>query len=1187
MTDPEDHFPMRVDHRTGDLSGAPPRGASAADAVHLRPGPATDYSFCLAVGEDGSLTLEWMSDNVEEVTGYSTDEINATGPLRMVHPDDMEGVIQAIRQLGAGDEVVQEQRVVTKTGEVKWLRSYTYPELDPSTGRLRRIIGTAHDITEQRRTREALERSLSLLQATLESTADGILVVNREGRVAMHNRTFARMWRIPDEILETRDDDRLIGCVLDQLTDPQAFTDKIRQLYDSPESESFDVLRFKDGRVFERYSRPQRLGGDTVGRVWSFRDVTAARRTERFLADAQRVAHVGSWEFDAATGATVWSDELYRLYGEEPGSYEPSLGTWLDRVHPDDREAVRLHDQEALASGGPFYYEFRVVTKGGSIRHHAAQGEVFIDEAGEPLRVLGSEYDITDRRRAETELHRRARQQASVARLGALALSADLGTLLDRTPSLVATTLDVEFAGILRAEPDGRFLRAVSSFGWGEPTGVRVPAGWESQSGYTMEIGTPVVVEDAAAESRFRISGPNADGVASALSTVIRTDPSPYGVLIVESEERRSFTEDDVNFLEAVANVLAGAIGRERAQTAIRESEARYRQLVERVPAAVYVAEPGPTGAWTYVSGQIERMLGYTPEELMGDPTLWERLIHPDDRDRVVGTEVDVARAAERPGALEGLLLATEYRMVARDGRVVWFRDEASFLPSEGDAPLMQGLLLDITERKEAEERLRETNEALQTLIKSSPLAIVALDLEGIVTRWNPAAERIFGWTEGEAVGRRAPWVPDERRPDHEALMARLRSGQVLSGVEAARFRKDGIPIQIRISAAPVKDADGTVVGVTSLIADITEQKAAEEALQQSEAMAAGVVESSVDCIVVMDHQGRIVEFNPAAEGTFGHSRDEMLGRKVAELMPARYRDRHAAGVIRLVSTGESRILGNRIELSGLRADGTEFPAELTITRVARKEPPQFIGVLRDITERKRSEEEVRRTLERLRRTDEERRRLLSRVVAAQEEERRRIAGEIHDDSVQVMSAVGIRLDMLHRYVQEEAQVRVVEELQRTVRTAVERLRQLMFELRPPALDRDGLVAAVRQYLDRAQEEDGLAFTLENRLLDEPDPPTRLALYRVVQEAVTNVRKHAEATSASVTIDQREGGTVVTVTDDGVGFEASEESPPGHLGLSAMREHAEIAGGRLSIRSRPGAGTTVEVWVPRQDRADG
>jgi signal transduction histidine kinase len=179
------------------------------------------------------------------------------------------------------------------------------------------------------------------------------------------------------------------------------------------------------------------------------------------------------------------------------------------------------------------------------------------------------------------------------------------------------------------------------------------------------------------------------------------------------------------------------------------------------------------------------------------------------------------------------------------------------------------------------------------------------------------------------------------------------------------------------------------------------------------------------------------------------------------------------------------------------------------------------------------------------------------------------------------MSAVGIRLEMLHRLEQDEVKQASVAQLQETVRQAVERLRQLMFELRPPALDREGLVAAVRMYLERTREETGLNYALENQLLAEPPEDARLSLYRIVQEAVTNVRKHAEATCVTVSLDEREGGTSVRVTDDGIGFiMTGDSSPPGHLGLSAMREQAERAGGRCTVRSEPGMGTSVEAWIP-------
>ena len=147
----------------------------------------------------------------------------------------------------------------------------------------RHLQDICRDICERRRVEEDLRQALSVLGATLDATADGILVVELQGRMTSFNRRFVEMWGIPDDVVASREDNRALAFVLDQLRDPQGFLAKVRELYATPEAESFDVLDFKDGRVFERYSRPQRIGGESVGRVWSFRDVTERRRAETAL----------------------------------------------------------------------------------------------------------------------------------------------------------------------------------------------------------------------------------------------------------------------------------------------------------------------------------------------------------------------------------------------------------------------------------------------------------------------------------------------------------------------------------------------------------------------------------------------------------------------------------------------------------------------------------------------------------------------------------------------------------------------------------------------------------------------------------------------------------------------------------------------------------------------------------------
>lgn len=156
------------------------------------------------------------------------------------------------------------------------------------------MIAVVRDITERRQAEERQERSRSLLQATLEATASGILVVDRAGRVTARNRKFAEIWRIPDELLAEEDDTRLLAFVFDELEDPHGFLAGVQALYERPEDESFDVLKLKDGRTLERYSQPQRIGGQSVGRVWSFLDVTARARAEADLQRAKEAAESAS-----------------------------------------------------------------------------------------------------------------------------------------------------------------------------------------------------------------------------------------------------------------------------------------------------------------------------------------------------------------------------------------------------------------------------------------------------------------------------------------------------------------------------------------------------------------------------------------------------------------------------------------------------------------------------------------------------------------------------------------------------------------------------------------------------------------------------------------------------------------------------------------------------------------------------
>jgi signal transduction histidine kinase len=243
----------------------------------------------------------------------------------------------------------------------------------------------------------------------------------------------------------------------------------------------------------------------------------------------------------------------------------------------------------------------------------------------------------------------------------------------------------------------------------------------------------------------------------------------------------------------------------------------------------------------------------------------------------------------------------------------------------------------------------------------------------------------------------------------------------------------------------------------------------------------------------------------------------------------------------------------------------------------ARAPVPHGFGELTDVSNA------LNTAADEIERRQGEQAKLMAELVAVEEETRRRIAADIHDDTAQAVAAAGLRLDGLIAELTDPAAREVALKARQTLGEANRRLRRLLFELRPPALDRAGLAPALELFLADAFHHDGFDWRVDNRLESEPAPESRAVLYRVALEALTNVRKHAHATSVDVLLERRGMGVAVRVRDDGEGFEVPSPEAArggGHIGLLSMWERAEAAGGRFSLTTSPGEGTTVDFWMP-------
>jgi len=233
---------------------------------------------------DAAGRLGYVSASTERVTGYRPDELAGRSPLELVDPDQLGAMRRALERVRA--RPLAEMRGFVRYRHRDGVLRHGAVEAVNRAGSeaVGGVVLHLRDVTEQRQAEAERERSLSLLEATLESTADGILVVDRGGRVANFNQKFAAMWGVPEAVLAARDEARIVAFLRDQLKEPERFLDGLREVEAQPEAERFDALRLRDGRVFERYSLPQRLAGEVVGRVFSFRDVTERARAEESIA---------------------------------------------------------------------------------------------------------------------------------------------------------------------------------------------------------------------------------------------------------------------------------------------------------------------------------------------------------------------------------------------------------------------------------------------------------------------------------------------------------------------------------------------------------------------------------------------------------------------------------------------------------------------------------------------------------------------------------------------------------------------------------------------------------------------------------------------------------------------------------------------------------------------------------------
>lgn len=348
-----------------------------------------------------------------------------------------------------------------------------------------------------------------------------------------------------------------------------------------------------------------------------------------------------------------------------------------------------------------------------------------------------------------------------------------------------------------------------------------------------------------------------------------------------------------------------------------------------------------------------------------------------------------------------------------------------------------------------------------------------------------------------------------------------------------------------------------TMATLGSQVGQFVARRHAEEEVRASESRLRAMLEAALDAVVTMDASGRVIGWNQAAAAVFGYHANEAIGRDMADLIvPPRLRQQHRQGLARFLEGGRPQILDRRLELTGMRRDGVEFPVELTITKIALPGPPTFTGYLRDITDRLRAEQALQASR--------------ARLVEVADEERKRIQRNLHDGAQQRLTGVLLTLGRL-RDAPEGRREELLELAVDELVTSLDEIRELASGLHPSVLSERGLAAAL-QALALASP---VPITLQ--AVPEVSLPEQVeaAAYYVVAEAVANTLKHASASSVAVRIQNPDGAVVVEVVDDGVGG-----ADDGGTGLRGLADRVEALGGRLSVKSPPSQGTHLVAEIP-------
>lgn len=807
---------------------------------------------------------------------------------------------------------------------------------------------------------------------------------------------------------------------------------------------------------------------------------------------------------------------------------------------------------------------------------------------------------IAELDRARLATRRQADLERALRELGTrISRESDLAVIVGHVVEEAARLTGGDGGRVDILDPEGASLVGVYASDRDTALGGRWPVDPEDSiavglSGRAVTSGAPVVTPDYLADASFlHRPGPDgfveALGIRAAMAVPLFGDSGPFGALTVWSLRAGAFDEQEASLLQTIAGQAAGALERARLIEELdRSREALARRAVEeralRDLAWRAMTTLDLSGVLDDVVAEAARLLGPTGAtiELTVPASGGQRrssgigAAHLESWLAADGTAAaEQAIAARQPVVGDGAGSIRSWAVAPMVGEASVFGTLAVLSPLPGaygpDQVELLGSLADHAALALAGvdlmARVEESEERYRSLVESLPDLVFTCDTRGVFTFLSESVEGVLGWTRAELVGthfRDIVVAPDGERPVGRRFAALAQSPERALVTRFELRTKSGDTKPVEVAAAAVV-RDGAFAGVHGSARDVSDQERLARELRESETRYRYLVESSPDLVWMTDATGRLTFVSHRAMPVIGWAPPDLIGRSFADLVPAESR-RAAAARYQLLRRHPTEAHRSRFRLRG--ADGGERLVEVTGIGMLDADGV-FVGAhgaVRDIGELDRLEGDLRRHAADL----------------AASEERAHLARELHDSVTQALFSMTLQVRSIELLMaRDPGQVPgKLSELRELQRDALAEMRALIFELRPGNLAEQGLVSALRTHAAGLSGRIGLPIVVEGELGDRrPSLDAEEALYRIAQEALHNVVKHAGAQQVRVEVRRHPDGVQVRVEDDGHGFDPTAVHA-GHLGLTGMRARAARLDGRFEVTSRPGRGTVVEAVIP-------